>query len=770
MNEQPSFLLNDEESRYIKGTFIHNIYYNSETLYTVARIRVQKTNENYDEKEAVITGLLPPLSQDSPYVFFGKFKEHAKYGKQYEITHFRKEYPKTKEGVVQYLSSDLFKGIGKKTAEQIVDVLGSDAIEILLERPERLSEVPKLSEDQAKSLYASLLENQGLEQVMVLLHPYGIGPQLSSKIYQAYKEQAVHVLRHEPYRLIEDVDGIGFQRADEIGRGLGMGNDHPDRIQAACLFVLKEMGNDAGHTYLPSEMLLSEVKKLLASGTSTVDEMTIFRELQNMSEEQKLMVIEEKVYHPSLYHAEVKVASKIAQLACDKQYEKAFKEDDFQEILKETEKRLGITYAPSQKQAVHTALHSSVMILTGGPGTGKTTVIKGIVEMYGELHGVSLDPADYRQGKPYPILLVAPTGRAAKRMKESTGIPAVTIHRLLGWKGSHFEKNDDEPIEGRLLIIDESSMVDIWLAHALLKAVPKGMQLLFVGDEDQLPSVGPGQVLRDILSLDFIPKVTLVDIYRQSQDSSIIQLAHSMKNGRIPPDLLEPQKDRRFFRTNADHAVESVLQVCRGALNKGFKAKDVQVLAPMYRGNAGIDRLNKELQNLFNPDNGKKRKIQSGDNEYRTGDKVLQLVNQPEDQIYNGDMGEIVAIFYAKENKEKEDQVVIAFDEVEVTFKRSEFSHFTHAYCCSIHKSQGSEYPIVVLPVLKSYYRMLKRNLIYTAITRSKEYLILCGEQEAFEWAVTRSEDERRYSGLSERLLTAYMEEVEKVSVMKKSI
>ncbi|MFC0188061.1 ATP-dependent RecD-like DNA helicase [Fictibacillus aquaticus] len=770
MNEQPSFLFDEEESSYIRGTFIHNIYYNTETLYTVAKIRVQKTNENYDEKEAVITGLLPPLSQDGPYVFFGKFKEHAKYGKQYEITHFRKEYPKTAEGVIQYLSSDLFKGIGKKTAQQIVEALGENAIELLLERPERLSDVPKLSEDQAKSLYSSLLENQGLEQVMILLHPYGIGPQLSSKIYQTYKEQAVHVLQNEPYRLITDVDGIGFHRADEIGRGLGMGHEHPERIQAACLFVLKETGNDAGHTYLPSDMLLHEVKKLLASGSHSVDEMVIFRELQNMEEEKKLIIKEERVYHPALYHAESGVAKKIAELACDKQYEKAFKKGDFKKTLKETENRLGITYAQSQKQAVHTALHSSVMVLTGGPGTGKTTVIKGIVEMYGELHGVSLNPEDYRQGKVYPIVLVAPTGRAAKRMKESTGIPATTIHRLLGWKGSHFEKNDDEPIEGRLLIIDESSMVDIWLAHALLKAVPKGMQLIFVGDEDQLPSVGPGQVLRDVLSLDFIPKVTLVDIYRQSQDSSIIQLAHSMKHGSVPKDLMEPKKDRRFFSCNAEQAVEGILQVCRGAINKGYKAKDVQVLAPMYRGSAGIDRLNKELQNLFNPDDGRKRKMQFGDHEFRTGDKVLQLINQPEDQIYNGDMGEIVAIFYAKENKEKEDQVVIAFDEVEVTFKRSEFSHFTHAYCCSIHKSQGSEYPIVVLPVLKSYYRMLKRNLIYTAITRSKEYLILCGEGEAFEWAVTRSDDERRYSGLKENLEAAYLAEVEKVSVMKKSI
>jgi exodeoxyribonuclease V alpha subunit len=759
MAQQPSFDLHDEASGYIKGTLIVTVYHQTESLYTVARVRVKETNENYSEKEVVVTGILPPLREDERYVFFGEFKEHPKYGKQYEVRYFKKELPQSKEAVILYLSSDLFKGIGKKTAEHIVEVMGEDAIRKLLESPELIGDIPKLTEEQSKNLYKALLENRGLEQVMLLVQPYGIGPQLAMKIFQTYQEEAANVIKQEPYRLIEDVPGIGFHRADEIAKGIGMQMNHPERIQAACLFLLREQGTDLGHAYLPIETLLDGVRKLLADGQNTVEEMNIFREIQEMEADQRLIIKEKSVYLPSLYHAERGFAKKINTLLQTQDEGYSIDSEKMDAELANLEKRLGILYADSQKEAIKKALTSSLMVLTGGPGTGKTTVIKGIVELYSEIHGVSLNLEDYRGKESFPILLVAPTGRAAKRMTESTGVPAHTIHRLLGWKGGgHFEKNEDERIEGKLLIVDEMSMVDIWLAYSLSKALPEHIQIIFVGDEDQLPSVGPGQVLKDLLATSHIPKIRLTDIYRQSEGSSIIRLAHEMKKGEVPEDLLVPQQDRRFFPCSGEQVFQAILQVCVNAVKKGYTSRDIQVLAPMYKGPVGIDRLNEELQRLFNPEKENQRQLQVANVFYRKGDKVLQLVNQPEDQVFNGDIGEIAAIIYAKENKEKEDQIVIAFDEIEVTYKRNEFNHFTHAFCCSIHKSQGSEYPIVVLPVVKSYYRMLKRNLLYTAITRSKEYLILCGEAEAFSWAVERSDDTQRYSGLQSRLKETLLE------------
>src|SRR5690606_20831851 len=392
---------------------------------------------------------------------------------------------------------------------------------------------------------------------------------------------------------------------------------------------------------------------------------------------------------------------------------------------------------------IKTALTNPMMILTGGPGTGKTTVIKGIVELYAELHGCSLDPTTYKKEEPFPILLAAPTGRAAKRMAESTELPAMTIHRLLGMTGQEQLDSDDErQIEGKLIIVDEMSMVDTWLAHQLLKALPDEIQVIFVGDEDQLPSVGPGQVLKDILRSQVIPTVQLTDIYRQKEGSSIIDLAHEIKKGIIPDNLLQPQKDRTFIRCQSSQIAEVVEKVVVNAKKKGYSAKDVQVLAPMYRGPAGIDNLNVILQEIFNPNSdGKRKEIQFGDVKFRIGDKVLQLVNQPEQNVFNGDMGEIISILYAKENTEKQDMIIVSFEGTEVTYTRSDLNQITHAFCCSIHKSQGSEFPIVILPVVRSYYRMLRKNLLYTAITRSKQSLILCGEESAFKIGIERKDD-----------------------------
>lgn len=759
MDKQNSLDLFSEQGKFIKGKHLVTIFHNEQNLYTVLRIRVEETNENYEDKEAVITGYFPRIHEQETYTFFGEMKEHPRFGQQFHANHFRKDLPQSKQGVINYLSSELFKGIGKKTAESIVETLGENAISRILNEPSLLDQVPKLPLERAKTLYDSLMEHQGLEQVMVALNQYGFGPQISMKIYQAYKENTLEVIKINPYKLVEDIEGVGFGRADELGSHLGMKGAHPDRIKAGCLYLLENESVQAGHVFMDANILLERVKALLEENQPDHIEFTsISTELIKLSEEGKLVIEDQKIYLPSLYFSEKGIVSHIKRIMNHKEYENQFPESEFLLALGKLEERLNVQYAPTQKEAIQSALMSPMLILTGGPGTGKTTVIKGIVELYSELHGCSLNPNDYKKEEPFPFLLAAPTGRAAKRMAESTGLPAVTIHRLLGWNGTEgFDHHEDNPLEGKIMIIDETSMVDVWLANHLFKALPEDIQVIFVGDEDQLPSVGPGQVLKDMLRSGTISTVRLTDIYRQAEGSSVIELAHEIKKGQLPREIALQKTDRSFIKCSTGQMADVIGKVVLNAKNKGYSAKDIQVLAPMYRGPAGIDRLNSLLQDIFNPNpDGTRKEISFGDVKYRIGDKVLQLVNQPESHVYNGDIGEIISIFTAKENTEKQELVIVSFDGLEVTYTRQDLNQLTLAYCCSVHKAQGSEFPIVILPIVKSYYRMLRRNIIYTAITRSKQFLILCGEEEALRMGVERSDDQARNTTLAIKLQTAF--------------
>ncbi|MCC3356609.1 ATP-dependent RecD-like DNA helicase [Bacillus sp. REN16] len=771
MEQQETLELFDEQRKYMKGTHLVTIFHNEQNLYSVVRIRLQETNEDYNEKEAVVTGYFPRIHENETYLFFGRLKEHPRFGIQFHVDQFQKEIPHTKQGIIQYLSSDLFKGIGKKTAEKIVEALGEGAISKIIANPSVLQDVDKLPADKAKEIYDTLQQHQGLEQIMIGLTQYGFGPQLSMKIYQMYKEQTLEILQHSPYKLVEDIEGIGFGRADELGRQIGISGNHPDRIKAGCLYILEQDSLQDGHVYLTVEDLIIRVQQLLEQNSQ--DEIIatdISKEMISLTEESKLVIEEDKVYLPSLYFSEKGLITNIKRVMEQTEYEDIFPESEFLLALGALEERIKVQYAPSQKDAIQKALMSPMLLLTGGPGTGKTTVIKGIVELYGELHGCSLDPKDYNSENPFPVVLVAPTGRAAKRMSESTGLPAVTIHRLLGWNGVEgFSHDEDNPIDGKLLIVDEVSMVDIWLANQLFKSLPNHVQVVLVGDEDQLPSVGPGQVLKDLLASEVLPTVRLTDIYRQSEGSSIIELAHDIKKGNLPPDISAPKKDRSFLKCYQNQILEVVRQVSDNAKKKGFSVRDIQVLAPMYRGTAGIDSLNVMLQELFNPPIHGKRELKFGDIIYRRGDKVLQLVNQPENNVFNGDIGEIESIFYAKENTEKQDMVVVNFEGNEVTYTKQDLNQITHAYCCSIHKSQGSEFPIVILPIVKGYYRMLRRNLIYTAITRAKNFLILCGEEDALRQGVGRANDTNRLTTLCEKLKATFGEIEDRDSTVAES-
>ncbi|NME04248.1 ATP-dependent RecD-like DNA helicase [Psychrobacillus sp. BL-248-WT-3] len=753
----------NNEKQFISGRPIVSIFHNPQNLFSIIKLKIKSTNTTYTDKEIIVTGYFPQLVLEEAYKFTGVIKNHPKYGIQFQVETFQKEVPATETGIVHYLSSDMFPGIGRKTAELIVKKLGENAINRILDDPASLDIIPKLGEDKKQTIRATLEQNLGLEKVMIQLNEWGFGPQVAMKIYQAYREETIAKLTENPYRLIEDVEGVGFVRADELGYKLGIKGNHPDRIKAAIYHLLQTSSLSEGHVFQYAEQLLEDVKRMLENAQrEEISYESITQCCIELAEESRIVGEVNKFYIPSLYFSEVGISSKVETLLMAKDIHQ-FPLKEIKKHLGPLEKRLGVKYANTQIKAIETALNSNITLLTGGPGTGKTTVVRGIVELYSELHGLSLDPKEWaKEQKPFPIVLAAPTGRAAKRLSESTELPAMTIHRLLGFNGQEDTDTEGKEIEGRLVIIDETSMLDTWLGHQLLKAIPKDAQVIFVGDQDQLPPVGPGQVLKDLLASKRIPTVELVDIYRQSEGSSIIELAHEMKQGSVPATLTAKTKDRSFIKATTEQIPKVVEQVLKAALSKGQSIREIQVLAPMYRGPAGIDALNKMIQEMVNPNtDGTRKEMTFGDTIYRIGDKVLQLVNQPESNVFNGDMGEIVAIFRANETVEKKEMLVVSFDGNEVTYEKNDLNQITLAYCCSVHKSQGSEFQTVIMPVTRSYMKMLRRNLLYTGITRAKNFLILCGDPEVFKFGVERTDDLQRLTTLKERLADEEKEEIE---------
>ncbi len=739
------------ERTFFVGHVAAIFFQNPSNFYKVLLVKVTENNADYKDSEIVVTGSFGEIQEEEKYRFFGELVNHPKYGVQLKAESYQQEQPTSEQGLIAYLSGEKFPGIGKKTAEKIVDLLGEEAIDRMLEEPTLLEQIPGLNESKQKMILDTVRQNHGMDQVIVGLSRYGFGSQLSFAIYQAYKNEALAIIEENPYQLVEDIEGIGFKRADGIAEQLGIEASSPQRFRAAVLHQIFAQSLQTGNTFIHAQDLLEQTLRLLeTSRPIEIAPDDLASTIIQLVEEGKIQQEETRLYENSLYFSEWGIASSIERLLSRKK-EIVYPEKKISKTLRKIEKHLGITYGSSQEEAIKEAIRSPLFILTGGPGTGKTTVINGIVQLFAELNDLDLEPSKYSD-ETFPILLAAPTGRAAKRMNETTGLPSGTIHRLLGLNGREKAPSiSPKELEGGLLIVDEMSMVDTWLANTLFKSISTNMQVIFVGDKDQLPSVGPGQVLHDLLAIDAIPKQELTEIYRQGDGSSIIPLAHAIKNGQLPADFTQNQKDRSFFACDAYKIEPLIAQIVKRAKDKGYTPQDIQVLAPMYRGAAGIDALNKMMQEIFNPNDGTKKEVTFNDTVYRIGDKVLQLVNSPEDNVFNGDMGQIVGITLAKQSEDKIDELVIQFDANEVTYKRNEWNKITLSYCCSIHKSQGSEFQMVILPMVHQYQRMLQRNLLYTAVTRSKEMLILLGEPQAYQTCVNH-ESATRLTTLKERI------------------
>ena len=738
-------------SESVTGYIDHIIFRNEDNGYTVL---VLKGTEG-DDEELTCVGTFPVISQGATIEASGNFINHHIYGKQFQITSFTEKMPEDAMAMERYLGSGAIKGIGAALAARIVRRFGADTLRIVEEEPERLAEIKGISEKKAREIAAQMEEKADMRKAMMFLQKYGISLNLGAKIYQKYGDSVYSVLQENPYRLADDISGVGFKIADEIAGRIGIHTDSDYRIKSGMMYTLLQATGE-GHVYLPKEELFRRSSELLGVDASYME-----KHLMDLSMERKVIQKEEGemvlVYPSRFYYLELNTARMLRELNIDCPEDEAFVQRRIAQIEKET----GTTLDEMQKKAVTEAAGPRLFILTGGPGTGKTTTINAIIRFF--------------EGEGSELRLAAPTGRAAKRMTEATGYEAQTIHRLLELNGMpeeerqgqavHFERNAENPLEADVIIIDEMSMVDIQLMHSLLLAVTAGTRLILVGDENQLPSVGPGNVLRDIIRSGEFPVVELKKIFRQASESDIVVNAHKINRGE---QVTLSNKSSDFFflkRQDADIIIRVVIALIQEKLPRYVEAKpfDIQVLTPMRKGLLGVERLNQILQRYLNPPEPSKKEKEYGQGLFREGDKVMQIRNNyqleweirgrygiPVDKgvgVFNGDTGILKTINEFSETAEVE------FEDgrcAEYSFKQLE--ELELAYAVTIHKSQGSEYPAVVIPLLSGPRMLLNRNLLYTAVTRARRCVTIVGSEETFREMIKNEKQQRRYSSLDIRL------------------
>ena len=723
---------------YFSGTIERIIFENPSSFFRILLLNIDDTDADFDDFEIIVTGTMADIIEGEDYTFWGNLVQHPKYGEQLKLIRYERAKP-TSKGLVKYFSSDHFKGIGVKTAQKIVDLYGDNTIDKVLAEPEKLHDIVGLSAKNREAFIMKLRQNYGTERVLAKLSEYGISNKLAFQIQDFYKEETLEIVEHYPYQLVEDIQGIGFKIADQLAQSLGIESTAPERFRAGLLHTLLTQSMEKGDTYLEAKELLEHTIELLESSRQIeLDPNSVADELAHLIEEDKVQHVDTKIFENSLFFAEEGICNNLLRIL-EKGNQNKYEPENIEAALAQIEEKFAISYDAIQKQAICDAIQHKIFILTGGPGTGKTTVINGIIAVYALLHGL-----DLHKSQDLPILLAAPTGRAARRMNELTGLPSATIHRHLGMTGDDDTSHLDDYLDADFIIVDEFSMVDTWLANQLLSNISSNSKLLIVGDADQLPSVSPGQVLADLLKIPLLPQTKLEKIYRQGEDSTIVTLASQIQKGTLPIDFIEKKADRSYFEVRSEQIPQMIERIVEAAIRSGIPAQDVQVLAPMYRGQAGIDHINKLMQNLINPAEKEQLVFEATDGQYRQGDRVIHLVNDAESNVFNGDLGYITDLLPAKYTDSKQDELTINFDGNEIVYQRSEWYKIRLAYAMSIHKSQGSEFPVVILPITSSSHRMLQRNLIYTAITRAKNKLVLLGEKSAFAFAVKNTGTTRK--------------------------
>ncbi len=713
-----------EDFEELQGVVERITYRNDENGYTVARYNIDGAGLT------TIIGRFVSINDGEHLTILGKWIEHPKFGRQFEVAQSRMSAPATLKGMEKYLASGLIHGIGPKFASKIVTHFRDQIFDVIEDHPERLRGVPGIGRKRAKSLAEAFKKQKAIRGLMIFLQEHDVSATLAIKIYKEYGDEAIRVLKENPYTLADDIFRVGFRTADSVAQKLGIALDDPKRYRAGVQYILKEASGD-GHCYLPRQEILTAGEELLDADVNSLDEAVKYLE-----EEEKVVDDSGRVYLRFLHEAEGEIANVLAKFATGKvkKYQKQVLDAKIAQIQK-IEK---LDLAQQQQQAVVKAFESQVVVITGGPGTGKSTTVRVIVRLFEQLNRT--------------VRLASPTGRAAKRLEEACGRPASTIHRLLEYHPQQgFGRNADMPLDCKVLVVDEASMLDTPLMYYLIRALRPGCRLVLVGDVDQLPSVGPGTVLHDIIESGIVPVVELTEIFRQAAGSLIIRNAHRINSGKGP--TYDPEGGAKDFRLvkeeNRDAIGDQVIRVIREKLSRDFDPlNDIQVLTPMHAGNAGARELNRRLQETCNPPSGDKGELKLGDRTFREGDRVMQIRNNYDLDVFNGDIGRIVWI------DKREGNVRVEYDRM-VNYTRSNLDELVLAYAITVHKSQGSEYPCVVVPLTTSHWIMLQRNLLYTAITRAKKYCVLVGMRKALWQSIRNAHTNERYTNLMVRLRDA---------------
>ena len=722
---------------YIKGHYQRSIYQNSNG-YHIGLFKVRETNSPeltpFLDKTITFTGYFHELNDMDTYLFFGQMVEHPKYGMQFSVTSYERCKPEEKDAIVEFLTSGLFKGIGEKKAKAIVDVLGKDTLQIILENPDNLILIPGITKTNIDTLHNKLKEYESSYETVLYLSNLGFSTKDSMLIYNYYKDRVKEVIEEDIYQLEYSIYELNFKKIDRIALKNGMAKDSFVRVRAAILYIMEEVSNTYGHSYFYYDEIFQYLPRVLLISIS--DEV-YKKAMESLIVDLMVVNKEDRYYLKDMWEAETLIVKRFRLLA--------HKEDeDFKNLedkLTEMESVFGISYNEEQRRAILDSIRKNFLIITGGPGTGKTTIMKGIIELYKEVHKLSYEKLAER------VQLLAPTGRAAKRMSDATLMPASTIHRFLKWQKetNKFQVNEYHKSKAEVVILDESSMVDTLLMASLLRGISANCKVIMVGDSYQLPSVGPGQVLHDLISSSKLPVVELKELYRQGKDSNILTLAYDVRKGEVVDDVFNKEEDLTFIECSDDDVISNLMDV--SSTFKDLSYKNFQILAPMYKTKCGIDMINQKLQVIFNPKDKSKKELVVGDVIFREGDKVIELTNMPDENIYNGDIGIISQIVTQPAKK-----ITIDFDGNEVTFTAANFNKFRLAYAISIHKAQGSEFDVVVMPIVQGYRKMLYRKLVYTGITRSKKMLYLIGDKNALRQAVNNTSSDIRRTTIKDFL------------------